>query len=178
MTSFALISAIASLVLFGGWLALNFRKHGILSSYSSYAAKWLLDHDTNLWSIITVAIALLLVPAMLEVGDESPLQFLGFFAPAYLIVAAVTPDYEYRPDDNEYDQKRRLRQRIIHFVGAVICAAASVIWVLIALRLWYLVIAGLILGAFAAFTTKTYRECYILWAELAMFAAVYAAVLI
>ena len=182
MTTFAFISAIASLVLFAGFVAVSFKRFGILSSYSSYASKWEaavpLDHGTHLWSAITVIVAVLLVPAMLEVGDESPLQFLGFFAPAYLIVAAVTPDYEYRPGDNEYDQKRRLRQRIIHFVGAVICAAASVIWVILALRLWYLVPAALVLAGIAAYFTKTYRECYVLWAELAMFAAVYAAVLI
>lgn len=182
MTTFTLISTIASLLLFGGWLALSMKHFGILSSYSSYASKWKqavpLDHGTNLWSIVTVMMAILLAPAMLEVGDESPLQFLGFFAPAYLIVAAVTPDYEYRPGDNEYDQKRRLRQRIIHFVGAVICAAASVIWVILALRLWYLVPAAIVLAGIAAYFTKTYRECYVLWLELAMFAAVYAAVLI
>lgn len=178
MTTFALITTFASLVIFVGWLALNFSKHGILSSYSSYAAKWPLDHGTNLWSIVTVAIALLLVPAMLEVGDESPLQFLGFFAPAYLIVAAVTPDYEYRPGDNEYDQKRRLRQRIIHFVGAVICAAASVIWVIVVLRLWYLIAIALVLAAVVGYLTKTLKERYPLWLELALFAAVYGALIL
>lgn len=171
MTNFAFITTIASLLLFGGWLALSMKHFGILGSYSSYASKWKqavpLDHGTNLWSIITVVVAILLAPAMLEVGDESPLQFLGFFAPAYFIVAACTPEWE-----------TNKRQLIIHCIGASLCAAASVIWVLIVLRLWYLVIAGLILGAFAAFATKTYRECYVLWAELAMFAAVYAAVLI
>ena len=171
MTTFATISTILSLALFGGFVLLGFRRFGILSSYSSYARKWTeavpINNHTHLWSIVTIVTALLLVPAMIEAGDESPLQFLGFAAPVYLGVVGFTPEYE-----------TKHKQMVVHFIGTVICSAAAVLWLVIALREWYQIPIALAVFGVIGFLTQTLRKSYVLWLELSMFAAVYAAVLI
>ena len=163
MTAFEIATASASLALFAGWLVLCIRKFGWLSSYSAYATKW----PKPIWSAITIIVAVLLIPAMLEAGDESPLQFLGFFAPVYLGVVALTPDWE-------TDHK----QKLIHNYSSVVCVVCVIMWLVYALRLWYYIPIAIALAALAAYLTKTWKESYTLWLELAMFAAVYGAVLI
>ena len=167
ITAFTLLS----LLTFVAFLGVSFYKFGILSSYSSYAAKWTetvpLDPHTHLWSIVTVIVAILLAPAMLEVADESPVQFLGFFAPAYLIVVAMTPEWE-----------TKIGQRMIHYGGTIVCAWASILWLVLALRLWFLIPICLAVFAAVGYFTKTLKTSHVLWGELSLFAAVYAAALI
>ena len=167
MTTFAIMTAVASLVIFAGWLALCIRKFGWLKSYSAYSTKWDEGGQGGLWTFATVISALLFVPAMLEAGDESPLQFLGFFAPVYLNVVAFTPKWE-------SDRK----QKLIHNIGSVVCVVCIVLWLVYALRLWYYIPIAIALAAIAAYCTRTWEESYTLWLELAMFAAAYGAVLI
>ena len=170
MSAFAISTCIASLAIFAGWLALSIHRFGWLHSYSAYAAKWTeflyIDSTTHAWSIVTMVVAFLLVYPMLEMGDESPLQFLGFFAPVYLGVVALTPEWE-----------TKRRQKVVHYIGTALCATATVLWLVLALRLWYYL--AIAFGAMwvAAWVTKTVKSSYILWLELTLFAAVYAAVL-
>lgn len=169
MTTFSLISTIASLIIFAGFVALSVYKYKWQKSYSAYAAKWteFIGDGTHAWSIVTIVVALFLTFGTVEAGDESPWQFLGFFAPVYLGVVALTPRYE-------TDRK----QKIIHYVGTILCAVCSVLWLVVTLRCWfYLPIAALLCGA-AAYFTKTYKTSFVLWIELSLFAAVYGALLI
>jgi len=170
MTTLAVTAAIASLAIFAGWLALSIHKFGWLGSYSAYAAKWTeflyIDSTTHAWGIVTMVVAFLLVYPMLAMGDESPLQFLGFFAPVYLGVVALTPEWE-----------TKRRQKIVHFVGTALCATATVLWLVLALRLWYYLAISFVVMWTAAWVTKTVKTSYVLWLELTLFAAVYAAIL-
>ena len=163
MTTFAITTAIASLALFAGWLALCVHKFGWLRSYSAYSTAW----QSPAWTAATIFVAVLLLPAMLEAGDESPLQFLGFFTSVYLIIVALTPKWE-------TDKK----QKLIHNNGSVVCVVCVILWLVYALRLWYYIPVAIALAAVAAYLTKTWKESYTLWLELAMFAAVYGAVLL
>jgi len=177
-----IFATLASLIIFAGFIALSVRKFGWKDSYSAYAQLWkkaVPIHNLNVWSLVTVIVAFLLVPAMLEAGDESPLQFLGFFAPIYLAVVAFTPDWDINPEDekNEADRLNHKRQRIIHKVGAALCATATVCWLIFALRLWFLIPITLVATGLAAYFTKTYKN-YVFWLEMAMFAAVYIAALV
>ena len=170
MSAFAISTCIASLAIFAGWLALSIHKFGWLSSYSAYAAKWneaLKINGAHIWSIVTVVVAILLAFSTIEAGDESPLQFLGFFAPIYLIVVALTPEYEEKPN-----------QRIIHNVGATLCVICTILWLVFALRVWYSLPIAIALCGLAAYLTKTLKSSYGLWLEIAVFVAVYGTVLI
>ena len=114
-----------------------------------------------------MAVAVLLCFSTIEAGDESPLQFLGFFAPVYLGVVALTPKWE-------SDKK----QKTIHYIGTFLCAVAAILWLIFVLRLWFYIPIALVLVSIAAYLTKTIKTSYFLWLEIALFAAVYGALLI
>lgn len=170
MTTFSLITTILALVIFVGFVTFSVVKFGWLRSYSAYAAKWTeavpINAQTHLWSIVTVIVALLMACGMLEQGEGHPLQFLGFFAPVYLAIVAFTPEYE-----------TNRQQRIIHYIGTILCAAASVAWLWFAGpqgTIFFSLIAAWLLGIL----TRSINSSLIFWAEMAMFGAVFAARLI
>lgn len=171
MTTFAIVTSVISLLLYSGFLALSVWRFGWQGSYSGYAAKWseflYNERDLGPWSLVTLFTAILLVPAMAEAGDESPLQFLGFASPVYLGVVAFTPKWE-----------TVSRQRKIHCAGTAVCAVCAVLWLIFALRLWFYIPIAFVLCSLAAYFTKTIKKSYVLWLELTLFAAVYGAVLI
>lgn len=181
MTTFAIVTTIASFVIFAGFVALSVVKFGWQKSYSSYAALWKravpLDTHTNLWSIVTVIVALLAAPAMIEMGASSPWQFLGFFAPVYLLVVAFTPEYQDQEGDDEETRKMRKKQRIVHYIGTTICATMSVAWMCGAGSVVFIILS-LIAAWVAGIATKTIEKSLIFWAEMGMFLSVYATILI
>ena len=171
MTTFAYSLTIASFVLFAGFVLLGIWKFGLLPSYSAYADKWAvavpIDDRTNLWSAVTIIVAMLMVPALVETGYGNPWQFLGFFCPLYLIVVGFTPKWAHS-----------IKQHIIHSVGAFLCAGAAVCWLILVRRQLPIAVFSL-LGALAlALATKSLKKSYTFWAEMAMFAAVYVSLLI
>ena len=167
MTTFSLITTILALVIFAGFVAFGVVKFGWQKSYSAFAPKWTeavpIDNHTHLWSIVTIVVAILLAFGMIEQGEGHPLQFLGFLAPVYLAIVALTPEYE-----------TNRQQRIVHVTGALLCAAASVAWVWFAGpqgTIFFSLIAAWLLGIL----TRSINSSLIFWAEMAMFAAVFAA---
>lgn len=169
MTTFATITTILSLLLFGGFIGLSIVKFTLLGSYSAYAAEWeraVPMNHMNLWSVVTMTVAFLLCFAMLEVGDESPLQFLGFAAPVYLGVVSLTPKWA-----TDKHQKK------VHVIGALTCALAAVLWLIFTLRQWYLIPISLLLAWCGGYFTYSLKTSYVFWLEMAMFFAVYVAVL-
>ena len=170
MTTFSYITAIASLVIFAGFVAYSVFSFGWPSSYSSFAKKWierLPMHNVNLWSIVTAVVAFLLFPAMIERGEGNLLQCLGFFAPLYLLVVAFTPKWE-----TEH------KQYVIHCVGTALCAAAALAWLIVIRHLWWVLLIALGVMAAAAFLTKTFKASWFFWLEMAFFGAAYAATII
>ena len=167
MTSFALTTAIASLVIFASFVVLGVVKFTLLGSYSAYAAKWTQAvpiHNMHLWSIVTIIAALLLMPAMIERGEGNLLQCLGFFAPLYLVVVGFTPEWE-----------TNKKQRIIHIIGTALCATAAFAWLLFIRHLWWVCLIALAVMCAAAYFTKSWKTSYIFWLEMVMFSSAYAA---
>lgn len=182
MAPFAIITAIASLAVFGGFVAMSVCRFGWQRSYSAFASKWHeavpLASNTHLWSIVTVVVALLLVPALLERGESDPWQFLGFFAPMYLCFAAFTPEYEDQPGDTDYMRRVRKRQRIIHYVGTALCAIVSIAWICFVAERWWTIPVFLVAAFLAAYATITVKKSWIFWLEMAMFGAAYTTIFI
>lgn len=170
MTTFALITTLMSLALFAGFILLGVRKFGLLPSYSAYSSKWAEAvplHNVNIWSIVTVIVAMLLMPALIEQGEGNPWQCLGFFAPIYLIVVAMTPRWE-----TDKKQKR------VHVIGAALCALIALLWLaLVRHQLWLPVVTSLAAWC-AGYATVTAKKSLVFWAEIAMFSAVYVSLLI
>lgn len=170
MTTFTIVTAIASLLILAGFSALSIYRFGWRLAYSSYSSKWAEAvplHNLNIWSLVTFFVAILLMPAMIEVGDGNALQFLGFFAPLYLLVAAFTPKWE-------TDKK----QNRIHLIGTILCSAVSVAWIIFVTHHWWVMPIGLVASAIPAYFTKTYKKSLVFWLEMALFTAVYLAVFI
>ena len=171
MTTVSLITTLASLAIFGGFVGLSVHRFGWRRSYSAYAAKWHeavpLASNTHRWSIITVVVALLLVPALLERGEGDPWQFLGFFAPMYLCVAAFTPEYEINK-----------RQMKIHVIGTALCAIVSVAWICFVAERWWTIPVWLVAAWLAAYDTITVKKSWLFWLEMAMFGAAYTTIFI
>jgi len=170
MTTFALVTSILSLVLFVGFIGISIRKFTLRRSYSDFAPKWVEAvpmHNMNLWSIVTIAVAILLMPALIERGEGNALQCFGFFAPIYLIVVAFTPRFL-------TDKK----QKIVHICGTIACAICAIIWLFFICHLWWVGLISLFVMLCVSYATRTLKSSWVFWAEMALFAAVYAAVYI
>lgn len=157
---------IASFILLFGFIGLGIFQFGLLPSYSAYASKWEehtpLPNRLNLWSIVTIIAAILLIPAMIEVGEGNYFQFLGFFAPLYLLVVGLTPAYE-----------TDARQKRIHICGAIICALFAVIWVAFVAQRWAVFLACSFIMFMAALATQTHKKALLFWGEMALFLSTY-----
>lgn len=181
MTTFSLITTILALVIFVGFVAFGVIKFGWQKSYSAFASKWTeampIDNHTHLWSIVTIVVAILLAFGMIEQGEGHPLQFLGFFAPIYLIIVGFTPEYQDKPGDDDKMRAKRKRQRIIHYIGTILCTLCVIIWTYLAAPAAVLILP-FIVAWIAGIVTKTIERSLIFWSEMGMFAAVFAARLI
>ena len=87
---------------------------------------------------------------MLEYGEGNTLQCLGFFAPVYLIVVSLTPEY-----------KTNKMQRKIHTIGASICAVVAFLWMVLVVHCYSGLIVSAISVAVIAYATKTAVSCKI-----------------
>lgn len=163
------ILTILSLLLLGGFTALSCALFfGVPASYSAFSAEWRTMYPkTPVWSYVTAAAAFLMVPPMIEAGDGSALQCLGFFAPLYLIVVSLTPDWD-------IDRK----QHIIHTGGAVFCASLAVAWLVLIRGQWWLALACLAAAAGAGLWTRTLRASLVFWGEMALFLSTYVSLFI
>jgi|GEM_PF-3345881 len=182
MTTFALVTTIAALVIFVGFVTFGVVKFGWQKSYSAFAAKWTeavpLDTNTHLWSIVTIVVAILMTFGMIEQGEGHPYQALGFFAPLYLIIVALTPEYQDQPGDDEKTRKKRKKQRIIHIVGTSLCASISLGWLTAVAGSSVPTLLCFIAAWVAGIVTRTIERSLIFWAEMGLFAAAFVARLI
>ena len=160
-------TTLLSFLLFLVFNFLTIRKNGILPSYSATYYKWGRNDTVSVFSLVTFAVALLLMPAMIEQGEGHVLQFLGFMAPIYLIIVAIRPDFE--ADENTFR---------VHSGAAVICAALSFVWVIWVKHLWWVLLIGVAVSAVLACITKTARASKVFWLEMIMFVSVYLALVI
>lgn len=174
MTNFAIATTFVSFAAFVIFVALGVRRFGWRKSYSDYAPKWkeaVPINKVNLWSIVTIVVAFLLFPAMIERGQGNPWQFLGFFAPLYLCIAGFTPDYQ-----TDKTQHR------VHVFGAIGCAIISLLWLCLICETWWVVLVFAFIAAGASYGINASREDkeygVVFWGEMAMFTSVYTTLLI
>ena len=165
-----IVVTLISFVLLAGFIALSIVKIGKLSCWSKYGAEWAKIapiHNVNLWSAVNVVSALLIVPPMVQRGADNPLQFLGFFAPLFLLLVGFTPDYQ--------DTKKK---NAIHQVGAWGCVVMVMLWLILIRHLWFIVLPCFVLALVVMLGTRSEWKDWELFGECAMFASVYVALLI
>lgn len=161
MTKFAVVSAALGLLIYAFFLCVSIRKFGLRRSYSSFAPYWKEEvkiHNVNLWSLVTIVSAILLAFGMIEVGSGSNFQFLGFLTPVYLVVVALTPEYQ-----------TNIGQRIAHLLFTYLCVIGFLLYLCFVLRLGTLLIAPAIVFLAIGFASQSLRVCGILWLEQVLF---------
>ena len=160
-----------SFLILAGFILLNCLLHnGIPGSYSAFSAFWQTEprySRINAWSAVTAAAAILMIPPMVEVGDGNAFQFLGFFAPLYLIVVSLTPEWD-------IDK----RQRRVHVIGAALCAFLALLWLVVIRDQWWLVCSCFAAAVIAGSWSKTLPGSAVFWGEMVMFLSVYLSLLI
>lgn len=163
-----LLLTLSSMIILFMFISLCLAKYGILKSYSVYATKWLeISPTIPIWSIVTFISAILLLPPLIEVGNNNPLQFLGFFAPVYLIMVAFTPKWE--SDDMQYKY---------HMIFAVLCAICGILWsILVADTLYYL-LCCIVVNATFGLITRTLHNSLVLYGELVVFETTYMSLIL
>jgi len=167
MIAFTILSALL-LVAFVVWAAQI--RGEIPSSYSALGTdvgEYFPGAATNPWSIVTFLVAFLMLPPMIEAGDGSLWQCLGFFAPVYLIVVALTPDWE-----------KDRKQRVIHRVGAGICAIAALLWLVIIREDLGLTFCVYVACMVAGTASRSIGRCTVFWLEAGLFLSVYASLIV
>lgn len=158
-------TTLLSFLLLAIFIIKGIQNWGLLHSYSAYAAKWTtykpMD-NMHLWSLITFFVAALLAPAMINMAEGSSLQFLGFFAPLYLIIVSMTP--EWASNDKQYR---------VHVIGASLCAAAAFVWLLFVQHAYLQIGIAAAFVAIMSGVSRTYKTCLTFWLEMLMFLSVY-----
>ena len=136
-------------------------KFGFQMCYSAYAPKFETKGKVNDWSIVTVMCALMLVPPMIDAAEGSPTQFLGFIAPACLLLVGATPDWQ-----------RDKLQNVIHQIGAWGCVAFVLLYVILQTRLLWVVLALLALALIIGLLVVK-RNTWMYFVEMAMYMSMY-----
>lgn len=169
-----LVCTIISMVLFIVFNIICICKYGLLSCYSAYGPKWSefekqhpRTKGLNIWSLVTVLSAFLLIPPLISTGTGSALQFLCFFAPLYLFLVAFTPNYDTKKIQN-----------IVHQIGAWMCVTLILIWMFFIVHKWIVIIPVFILALIIALGTKTLKQSWLYYLEMAMFISTYLILLI
>lgn len=158
---------LVSMILLFGFIIIGTAKFGILPSYSAHSTKWLdVFPKFSLWTVVTLIASMLLVPVLIELGESNPLQFLGFFAPVYLIAVSLTPRWELDNIEHKY-----------HIIFAALCAVAGIAWTLFVAHTAYILLFVAIAVIVTGLLTRTLLYAKTFWAEMVAFLSVYFSIL-
>lgn len=164
------ILTLISAVLFFGFVAFCWVKFGLQSCYSAYGPLWAktppFSWTFNPWSLVTMLVALILIPAIIESAEGSAWQFTAFLCPACIAFVALTPDY--------VEGGTTLK---VHLV----CAATAALWgvlyiIFCATSVWWLIPTYLVLAGGAILYFGKWSWNY--WLEMAAFLMVYTAMIV
>ena len=116
--------------------------HSLSQTY--YLFKDYNDKFKVLFPMMMIGVAIILLPAWLEISDGSDFQFTVFLSCVGLIPTGITPAFNKNKKDN-----------IIHTVSAYFAACISFLWIIMLTDLWYIIlILGVIIGFIGLFFRK------------------------
>lgn len=152
-----------SAVLFFGFVGLCVYLFGLLSCYSAYGPKFQpeVHSEPNWWQIITALTALLIIPVIIETGKDNPWQFLGFLAPASLLLVASTPDYQ----SNTFSF-------VLHQIGALCAVVFVTLYSIMIPNLWWIILIVVALAVVAAILAG-FKKTWMFWGEMALYLSTY-----
>lgn len=163
-----ILSALSAIILFG-FIFAGVVRWGLLPSYSDYSSKWgevLPIKNLNLWGLVTFVAAALLMPVMIELGNENVFQFLGFFTPVYLMCVSFTPNWKTDKTEGK-----------LHPIFAYACAVAAFAWILFVVHTWYVLLGISLFVIATALLSLSLKSAKVFWLEMIMFASTYFSLL-
>lgn len=164
MLIFRVLSILSALILYV-FMYCSINKFGTFTSYSSYAKEWGEAYPRwfiNPWHLFTWIAALLIIPVMIHVGAASPLQFLGFFAPVYLVGVSFTPNWW-----------KNKTEFYLHMIFAGLCAICGIAWTIFVAHTLPILIFNTIIVAIGGLYSKTLWTHKVFWYELIEFNTVF-----
>lgn len=111
-----------------------------------------------LFPIMMCTCAFLLLPAWLSI--PSTFQFLAFLAPAGIIFTGMAPMFKVS------------LEKAVHSTSAIIAAVASLLWIILVAKMWYIILIWLFIITILAITSKTYKNITY-WLEIIAFMSTY-----
>lgn len=119
-----------------------------------------------LFPIMMVLVVALLLPAWLEISAGNNLQFLAFFAAAGLLFTGSAPAFMRSNLENK-----------VHTYSAIAAAIFSLLWVIFAAKVWWVILVWLALVTLIAILTKSIKSAPIYWLETIAFMSTFMAIL-
>jgi len=170
MDTFGFICTILSFLMMTVFNFICIKRYGLLSCYSAYGEQWANEKKSlnaiNIWSLVTIVSALLLVPPILVSSDGHPLQFLCFFTPLYLFLVGITPDY------NKVKAHNRL-----HMTGVILCVISVLFWLFFVVHRLVILFPVYILALVIGMGTRTFDKSWLYYLEMVMYLTAYIALL-
>lgn len=114
-----------------------------------------------------VSASLLLLPAWLEISSITHLEFLAFLAASGIMFTGAAPAF-----------RRHKLENMVHTISALVSALFAILWIIFASKLWWVLIAWLILIGLIAFVTKTWKTAFIFWLETVAFLATFTSIIL
>lgn len=117
--------------------------------------------------IMMILTSWLLLPAWLEISASTHLEFLAFLAAGGIMFTGAAPAFK----------KHNLENRV-HSISALLSALFAIIWIICVSKLWWVLVAWLVLIALIAVITKTWKTSLIFWLETVAFLATFTSIIL
>lgn len=117
------------------------------------------------FTIMMVSMAMLLMPAWIDISEGSTFQFTSFIAACGIIFTGLIPEFK----NSKFENKA-------HTACACIATVAALTWVILVANLWWIIAMWFCLIALISIMTSTYKSCLTYWLETVAFLATFTAI--
>lgn len=116
--------------------------------------------------VMMVSMAMLLMPAWIDLSEGHTLQFTSFLAAAGIIFVGIIPNF-----------KDGRSEKLGHTISAIFAAVFAILWVCSVANMWYIVLIWSLLILAIMFLTNTWKTSYIYWLETIAFASTFTSII-
>lgn len=167
------MSWIIYLVLFAFaiYLCYNFAALSLFGTPPSLSQTYYLYKERKNWQKylfpgMMTTMALLLVPAWLEISEGSMFQFTAFLTVAGILFTGAAPAFK----DDDMTGK-------VHTISAICAAVFALLWIILVAKLWWFIVAWLILVILIALLTGTPKKGLTYWLETIAFMSTFTSII-
>ena len=121
----------------------------------------------HLFTIMMVFMAMLLMPAWLDISEGSNFQFTAFIAACGIIFTGMIPEF-----------KKDNFNRNSHTVCAIIAAMGAIAWIILVANLWWIILIWFCIITFLSIITSSYKTSFTYWIETVAFLSTFTSIFI